>query len=215
MSTAANTIIAVRASLRSPTHVFSGLTIRILVCLLILYIYLHDIGENPYGFFCDEAEIGLQSYKFASTYSTIKQNFLFYNHFGPPSGALPLYTTAPFVLLFGLSEFAIRLPSAVFMLVSFVLLYYIFKKLGLIHAETVVLLFALTPIVIHMSRINFGHSPSIFCIVLGFLLYVKSKEKYEVYLIEADLNAIYQLKHSDFGRVFLSCILSKLSFGII
>src|SRR5918911_296899 len=93
---------------------------------------------------------------------------IFYNHFGYTLGSLPLYATGPFVYILGLTEFSVRLSSAVFTLASFVLLYLILRKLKVNHARIGVLIFALAPVVIHIGRINFGHAPSIFLMLLGF-----------------------------------------------
>jgi hypothetical protein len=154
---------------------------RLLAGLLIGYVYLHDLTKIPAGFFCDEAEIGLQSAQLLNAPAPHAGAGLFYSHFGSTSGTLPLYATAPF-LMFGLNEFTVRLASAAYMLASFGLLYLILKQLGVIHSGAVVLFFALTPVVIHIGRINFGHSPSLFFLLLGFFLYVLSIEKKKMVL---------------------------------
>lgn len=155
----------------------------ILISLLVVYIYVYGLGDIPYGFFCDEAEIGLESQKLVSQYLLRGRFPLFYDHFEFVSGALPLYATAPFVFVLGLSEFSVRLSSSLFMLAGFLILYWSIKKrLGAGSAKLVVLLFALTPTVIHVARINFGHSPSILFMLLGFTLFSTAREKNNLFL---------------------------------
>lgn len=145
--------------------------------LFIIPIYLYKLGQIPYGVFCDEAKIGYEAYLLIHNNINGLINPLFYQHFDYVFGALPIYSTLPFILLFGLSDFSLRLASVFFAILSLVMIYLI---LGLLRSRfrlLIVLLFAFTPIFFHISRTNFGHLPSLFFVLLGYYLYLSCKIK--------------------------------------
>lgn len=152
------------------------------IAALVGIAYLYDLGRNPFGFFCDEAIIGVQARELIQGNRPEGASPFFFDHFGYTSGTLPLYATAPFVWLFGLNEFAVRFASAFFMLATFVVLYGIFRHLKLTSPWLPVLIFALSPIVIHLSRVNFGHTPSLFLIATGYGLYLLGQARRKVVL---------------------------------
>lgn len=154
----------------------SSLLVFTLAALLVAVAYLRDLGRNPYGFFCDEALIGVQARQLLDGTRPEGSFALFYSHFGTTAGSLPVYATAPFVWILGLSEFSVRFASVCFMLATFVVLYRTFRHLGIASPWLPVLMFALTPIVIHISRVNFGHAPSLFFLALGYHLYLRGRD---------------------------------------
>lgn len=158
--------------------------IAVLAILALVGIaYLRDLGRNPYGFFCDEALIGVQASRLLDGTRPEGTFSLFYSHFGTTAGALPVYATAPFVAIFGLSEFSVRLASVAFIAATFIVLFLTLRRLQLATPWLPVVIFALTPIVIHMSRINFGHTPSLFLIALGYYLYLQGRERRRIWLV--------------------------------
>lgn len=153
--------------------------------LLIIFIYLYKIGDIPNGFFADEAEIGYKAYQLTHGDSSFLITPFFYHHFNYVLGALPVYATSPFIAIFGLSEFSVRLSSVIYSTLTLIIIYLIFKKLKISYIWQSILLFSFTPIYFHISRINFGHMPSIFLLFLGFLLFLNLIEKPSLILIFA------------------------------
>jgi len=143
--------------------------------LLILLAYLDDLGRNPYGFFCDEAEIAVRARQLLDGNPAVDRFSFFYHHFDAICGSVTIFATAPFIWLFGLNEFAVRFTSVAFMLATFVVLWLTFRLLKCSHPWLPVLIYALTPLTLHISRVNFGHAPSIFLIALGYYLYLRSQ----------------------------------------
>lgn len=87
------------------------------------------LGFVPEGFYSDEALYGYEAY---SLLKTGKDQFgnswpLSIAGFGDYRPALYIYSTIPFVALFGLTEFATRLPSALFSLISIPLLFIVVR----------------------------------------------------------------------------------------
>ena len=152
------------------------------IAALVAFAYGVDLGRNPFGFFCDEALIGIRAQELLRGERPAGAFPFFFDHFGYTSGTLPLYATAPFVWLFGLTEFAVRLASVFFMVATFAVLYGIFRHLRLSAPWLPVLIFALSPIVIHLSRVNFGHTPSLFLIASGYALYLRGKARRRIAL---------------------------------
>lgn len=154
--------------------------ILIFFFLGIAFFYFYQLGKIPQGFFCDEAQTSLQAYKVLRGDFSSCVNLFFCQHFSILGGSLGIYTTAPFVALFGLTEYSTRMPSAVFALLSFLVLYLILKKMKTGYSQVVILLLALTPIFYHISRINFGLLCSFFFVLLGVLFYFYSCKRNKI-----------------------------------
>lgn len=133
------------------------------------------MGFNPYGFFCDEALYGLRSYLLWQGNFKPLVNPFFYEHFGYLQGTLFIFAPLLLVKLLGLSEFSVRLTSVVFMLLTLVVIWETLRTLKIRYPWVPVLIFGLTPIIIHISRIYFGMTPSMFFMALGYYLYIRSR----------------------------------------
>ena len=146
------------------------------VASVLAWMLLANLGDNPAGFFCDEAEIGLSTRRLIEHDLPGLRPALFYHHFKNPFGALPLYAGAPVALVLGLSDFSVRLVSVLWSAAALVVLVALVRRLGWRHGEVAVVLFACTPIFLHLSRVNFGHAPSLFCVSLGLYAFVRARD---------------------------------------
>jgi len=164
------------------------ITILILF-VLISFFFVYRVGVIPTGLFCDEAEIGNVTYQLSK--GNISSYFVppfFYKHFNYVFGYLPVISAAPFVFIFKLSEFAVRLSSVFYALLGLFLVYQTLKELGVKKIYPVLLL-AFTPLFFHISRINFGHTPSFLFMTLGLFFLVKYKKtKNLIYLITGGIS---------------------------
>ncbi|GIW04580.1 MAG: hypothetical protein KatS3mg059_1200 [Thermomicrobiales bacterium] len=143
---------------------------------LVAFMYLDNLGANPAGLFCDEAMIGLQAARLLNGEPVLTPNVFFYQHFGHDRlGSLAIFATAPFVALLGLTDQAIRLASAVFMLSTVAVVYVTLRRLATPFAMLPAALFALSPVVIHLARINFAHGPSLLALATAYWLYVEAR----------------------------------------
>jgi 4-amino-4-deoxy-L-arabinose transferase-like glycosyltransferase len=142
----------------------------------VAFMYLTGIGSNPAGLFCDEAMIGLQAARLLSGEHVLTPNVFFYQHFGNNRlGSLAVFATAPFVALFGATDMSIRLPSAVLMLATVAVIYLTLRRLETPFAIVPAALFATSPIVVHLARINFAHGPSFLALAIAYWLYVEAR----------------------------------------
>src|SRR3989344_10738 len=154
-------------------------TKTVLILLFIIFVAgaflrFNNLSAIPAGFQMDEASKGYSAYSLLKTARDDNNIFFPFNIdiFGDNSPAGYHYSAIIPVAIFGLSEFAVRFPGAIFgsltIFAFYFLTYSIFKekKLGLLSA----LLLATSPWHINMSRASSESLVALFFIVLGFAL---------------------------------------------
>lgn len=125
--------------------------------------------------FCDEAQIGVVADNISHGNFSNLVNPFFYNHLSTYTlGNLPVLAAAPVVRLFGLGESALRLSSVVYAVGSLVIVYAILSILKQKYKLVTTLVLAFTPVFFHISRINFGHTPSLLLVLLAYFIYIKA-----------------------------------------
>lgn len=156
----------------------------LLICIFLLGFFLrfYKLGEIPLGLYQDESAIGYNAY---SLLITGKDEHgvslpLYFKSFGDYKLPVYIYLTALSVRFFGLSEFAVRFPSAFFGFLTVIVFYFLIntitkqKTLSLIAT----FLLAINPWHVHYSRATFEVSIALFLYVLGTLcLYTYFQEK--------------------------------------
>lgn len=161
------------------------ITLVILITIVLggFLLRIWDIGNNPSGFFADEASIGYNAYtiltKGADEFG-IKYP-IFFRAFGEYKSPLEIYSTVPFTALFGLNEFSVRFTSVFFGTLSifsvFLLTKQLFKKYK--HNSLIALLssffLAISPWHIHFSRAPFeGFMPFVFFTTFGTYFFLRT-----------------------------------------
>ncbi|CAN5303261.1 hypothetical protein BH10PAT1_BH10PAT1_1590 [soil metagenome] len=154
----------------------------ILIGIVLLGFALRIIGlsNHPAGFTPDEASFGYDSYSILKTGKDQWGNTmpLVFKSFGDDK--LPVYTylAVPSVAIFGLNEFAVRLPNAILGSLAVVVVYFLVKelfkgeKLALLSA----FLIAISPWNVMLSRGAFEANLTTFFLPLAILLFLKSFE---------------------------------------
>ncbi len=100
---------------------FIGKNIQLIVILLAAFILrFFMLGKVPLGVSLDEASLGYNGY---SVLKTGRDEYaqklpLSFKAFGEYKAPLYRYLTIPFIGLFDLNEFSLRLPSAIFGLLT-------------------------------------------------------------------------------------------------
>jgi len=159
------------------TSVLCRITTLALACLLG-WMLLRGLGDNPPGLFADEAEIGLRTHELLTGALPGFPLPLFYEHIlYSHLGALPLYATAPVVLVLGWSDMAVRLSSVIWSVAAVLALLGFVRQMQWRNGALAVALFAFSPVFIHISRINLGHAPSLFCVSAGLYAFVRFREQ--------------------------------------
>src|SRR3989344_7737190 len=106
------------------------LIILTFVFLLAFFLRFYNLGSNPPSLTWDEASLGYNAYSILKTGADEYGNKLplsirSFDDYKPP---LYVYLTIPFVALFGLSEFSVRLPSAIIGALSVIVIYFLVKE---------------------------------------------------------------------------------------
>lgn len=154
-----------------------------LIFLLGAWLRFYRLGQVPSGFVNDEANFGYNAY---SLIKTGKDEFgqswpIVFRSFGDGKMPVYFYLTIPAVLLFGLTEFAVRLPSALFGSLTVLLVYLLAKQW--LKKETTgpistwpllsAAVLAVLPWHIHFSRAAFEANLGLFWISLGSWLFLR------------------------------------------
>src|SRR5574341_4671 len=101
--------------------------ILILIMLIGASVRLYKLSGIPPGFFADEAVVGVDAYTLMTkgTDHNGEKFPLFFRAFNDFRGPSGVYSAIPFIALFGLNEFALRLNSVVFGIVSISAIYFL------------------------------------------------------------------------------------------
>lgn len=149
----------------------------ILILALGFALRIYKLDSVPPGLTWDEAALGYNAYSISKTLKDEYGTFLplTLKSFGDYKPALYAYLVIPFVMVLGLNEWAVRLPSVLaglgLILVSYLLVKKIFKNewLGL----SVALFTAISPISIQFSRVGFESNVAVFLNVSAVFFFIK------------------------------------------
>ena len=169
-----------------------------LICITLgaLFLRVNKIASIPPALSWDEVSIGYNAYSILKTgkdehgkYLPI-DTFVAYGDYKPP---LAIYLTVPSIWAFGLTDFAVRFPSALFgtltVLLTFFLVSKLFgmSKLGKSSIQQVALLssaiLAVSPWHLNLSRAGFEANIALFFVVLGVYLILVAVRKPRVWII--------------------------------
>lgn len=194
-----------------------------LVLLLAFALRFFALGQNPPALSWDEASIGYNAYSIFKTLKDEHGNLLpwqYFSAFGDYKPPVAIYFAVPSIALFGLSDWSIRLPSALLgvltVLLSFLVAENLRKSLGNKNLNThysllVALLLAISPWHTLISRQMFEANIATFLIVLGVYLFLLglSKGRYLLISLPVFVLSIYTFNSP---RVFVPLFLIGLFF---
>jgi 4-amino-4-deoxy-L-arabinose transferase-like glycosyltransferase len=169
-----------------------NMSIIILLAIIALGLILrtYHLSDNPAGFFCDEAAIGYNAY---SILTTGKDEYgvpypIFFKSFEEYKSPIQIYSTIPFISIFGLNELSTRLPSVAYGLITIIIMYLLGKEIYPAKRKSFGLLVAFItatmPWLIHYNRIAFELSPYVLFFTSTIYLLIKST-KHQKYIIPA------------------------------
>lgn len=148
------------------------------ILVLASILRLYKLDTVPPGINRDEASIGVTAY---SLLTTGRDEYgrsmpLSFESFGDWKMPLYIYVTIPFVKVLGLSELAVRLPSAIAGIASVGAIY--FLALTLFSSEFIALsaaiVLALMPWHIHISRVESEAIVATFALIVGSLMFLRA-----------------------------------------
>lgn len=163
--------------------VFSILLISVLVGALLR---LANLDTAPPSLNWDEASLGYNAYALSQTARDEHGVLLptFAKAFGEYKSALPIYLMIPSIWIFGTTDTAVRLPSALLGTGCILLVYLICKRTFNNSALAVItaLVLAIEPWSIHFSRTYQEATTALFFFLLGFTCFVY-RQKYRYFII--------------------------------
>lgn len=155
--------------------------ILIIILLFAAFLRFYKIDQIPPALSWDEVSIGYDAY---SVLKTGKDQWgetfpLAFKSFGEYKYPFHIYASAVSIYFFGLNEFAVRFPSALFGVINIFLLYLLVWKLfkNKFIALTSAFLLAISPWHIQFSRVIWETNFALFFFFLGLLLFILWTEK--------------------------------------
>lgn len=166
--------------------------IFLLILMVSVFLRFYQLGVNPPSLDWDEASIGYNAYSVLQTGADEYGNrfplsFRSFDDYKPP---VYVYLSVPSVALFGLNEFAVRLPAAligigavavVYLLVKEILLNWDKNKRECIALASAFFL-AISPWHLQFSRAAFEGNVGMFFLILSLLFFFKSLKNKYLYL---------------------------------
>ncbi len=165
--------------------------VQIIFILIIASIFrLGSLGTIPSGLHSDEADQGYIAYSLLKTgHSPYGDNNIFAIREAWGGSRMPLYiySVIPSIILFDLTIFAVRLPSAIFGILSVMLLYLILERLRLSQQAVFwsSLLFAVNPWSIHISRQALLESIALFFVLAGYYFFLIASKRWKFLALSA------------------------------
>jgi 4-amino-4-deoxy-L-arabinose transferase-like glycosyltransferase len=186
-----------------------------------------QVANNPPALSWDEVSIGYNAYSILKTGMDEHGKFMpldafiGYGDYKPP---LSIYITVPFVALFGLNEFSVRLPSVLFGTGVVALIYYVIQELFLVNVKDKKKSFnqripliglvtsfsiAVSPWHINLSRAGFEANIGLFFILLGvyLVLVARKHERMWTYAWLPFVASIYTFNSSRYFAPFVGLAL--------
>ena len=161
------------------------LVLFVLTVLLGAFLRLWRLNAVPISLFGDEIDVGLQAKSILVTgkdYLSFKYPVMF-RSFAEYRLPLQLYLAVPFIKVFGLNEWGVRLPSAMMGIVSLVLFYFLSRKLFNSKIASISTIFlSISPWALQFSRQANDASFILPLLLLGILMFLKGLKNYN-YLV--------------------------------
>ena len=187
--------------------------ILIVIILLGLFLRVYRLDSVPPGLTWDEAALGYNAYSVSQTLKDEYGNFLplTLKSFGDYKPALYAYLIIPFMLVVGLNEIAVRLPSVFagigLIIVSFLFTKHIFKNSWL--SLAVAFFTALSPLSILFSRAGWESNVALFLNVTGLYLFLKGLQKPKYFIFSAAIFSLSLICYQA-SKIFVPAILFGL-----
>lgn len=167
----------------------------VIILLIAVFLRFYKLGSIPPHLTPDEASLGYNAYSILKTgrdeYGEILP--LIFKAFGEFKLGLYIYLTVPFVAVFGLNEWAVRLPSALAGVLSIYLIYLIIGKFfrnSKLSANFAALILAINPWHIHLSMGAWEVNVSLFLTLCGIYLFLQAFDgvKNKFFLIPSSIS---------------------------
>jgi len=194
----------------------------ILIILIASFLRFFQLGINPPSLTWDEAAWGYNAYSLGIDGRDEFGRFLpldYLESFGDFKPPVYAYLDVLPVKIFGLSEFAVRFPSALFGVLTVIATYFLVKrifwksKLNESYALMSALILAISPWHIMLSRAAFEANIATFFIVLGVWLFLLSMQSKRWILLLSVLSFALSIYTFNTARIAVPILILALAFG--
>jgi 4-amino-4-deoxy-L-arabinose transferase-like glycosyltransferase len=181
----------------------------LLIIILASILRLWGLNQVPPELFGDEIDAGYQAYSLLNIGKDYygQSTPLYIHSFSEWRAPLIMYVTIPFIKIFGLNEWGVRLPSVFFGILSVILLYYLVKKIVNEKVALVSAFFlAISPWHLQYSRAAFELSFLLFLFIFGIYIFLLSLKHHRLLPFSAFLFGLTIYTYST-ANIFLPLIL--------
>lgn len=167
----------------------SRTNLLILILALGIFLRVYKLDSAPPGLTWDEASLGVNAYSISRTLKDEYGTFLplTLKSFGDYKPALYAYLDIPFIMVLGLNEWAVRLPSVLagigFIILSLLITQEVFKDNRL--SLSVAFFAAISPLSIQFSRAGFESNIAVTLNLLGLYFFLKAIKKPGFFFLSA------------------------------
>ncbi len=164
---------------------------------LAIFVRFYKLGEAPAGLYIDEAGQGYNAYsilqtgkdEFGKPFPFVFRSFI---DFKTP---VYIYLIVPLIPVFDLTSFTVRLPSFIFSILTFPILFLLIRKISppkvaISISFLTTLLLAISPWHIVFARTNFECNVALFFFVAGVYFFYRGLERPIWFLLSAIMFAI-------------------------
>lgn len=195
-----------------------GKILLLLIIILASYLRLWRLNDIPEGFHSDEAAFGYNAYSILLTSKDEYGKFLplILRSFDDYKGAVYSYLIIPFIKVFGLSELAVRLPSAIFgvglTLLSFLIVMKLTGKIKLSILTSFIM--AISPWSVFLSRVQSDPLVAVFFCSFKFLfLFNLARERLRLAFLSSLAFYFSKFFHIRIAKIIFSYLcISNISF---
>lgn len=199
------------------------------IVVIAAVLRLWQLGNVPPSPDWDEVALGYNAYSIIHTGRDEYGKFLpvILRSFDDYKPALYSYLAIPSIIIFGLNTFAVRLPSAVFGIISVIAVYFLVKELfkdklktenlklkNIFNTEILALLssffLAISPWSLQFSRVGFETNVGSALNILAALFFLKGLKK-PIYLVFSALFAAFAIYTYQSEKVFLPLLVLALA----
>lgn len=188
-----------------------------LIAIIGVLLRFYQLGVNPPSLTWDEASLGYNAYSILKTGADEYGNkwpiaFRSFDDFKPP---VYVYLTVPSVALFGLTEFAVRLPSALIGVLAIIITYFLTAELFAFRSDKNILsllaafFLAISPWHLQFSRTAFEGNIGLTFFLAGILFFLKATKSVRFLLLSSLSFILSMYSYHSFRLVipvFLFCL---------
>ncbi len=190
----------------------------VLIFFLAFILRFYELGSIPRGLQQDETSIGYNAYSILKTgkdeYGTSYP--LYFKAFGEYKLPGYVYLSVIPISFFGLTEYAVRFPSALFGSLTIMAFYFLLrqildreqKEIALVGA----LLLAMNPWHIHFSRGAFEVTVALFFLTLGTFSFIVALRKNLLYALLSGFCFAFSVYTYTISRLFVPCLILLLIY---